>query len=71
MTNEYNQLSSDIDNGQGIKRVKSPIITAGLPFKGIEMTRAIITALLLGSLVVAVVHIVYSINLCAPAHHSF
>lgn len=47
------------------------IVVAGFSFEIIDITRAMITALLFDSLVEAVVHIVLSLNFCSFAHQSF
>lgn len=51
-------------------RAGERLITAeDSPFKGVVMTRAIIMAVHLNSVVVAVVYRVLSLNLCGFAHH--
>lgn len=65
------RLSPRTDYGGGANRGKSFTIVAGSSFKGVDMTRAMNTALFLDSLLVAVVHTIISLNLCGYAHHMF
>lgn len=47
------------------------IIVVGSPFKDIDMTMALITALLLDFLVVSVVYLVFLLNFCSFMQHFF
>lgn len=69
MTNKRYRLSFDTDSERGTKRGELLITVTGSPSKAVDMTRAMITTLLLKFLVVAAVHIVLSLNLCGYKHH--
>lgn len=70
LTNEKHQNCSNTDEQQGTDGVDLLTIAAGSPFKAVNWTRAMVTASLLDSQVVVVVHIVLSLTLCGSAHHS-
>lgn len=71
MRNERHKFPFDTDYGRGTKRGQAHDYCGKLHFKGIGMMRAKITAIVHNSIVVAVFHIVLSLNFCGSAHHSF
>lgn len=50
---------------------KPLIIVVGSSFKDVDISREIITAVLLDSLGIALVHKLFSLKLCASAHRLF
>lgn len=69
LTSERHKDPSDNDYEQGTKRSELLIEMMGFAFKGVGMTRAMITNSNPDSIVVALVHLVLSLNLRGSTHH--
>lgn len=71
MTNERHQLLSDTEYEQDTKRKRASDYFGGFPFQRHRYDEGDDTAICRSSLVVAVNHMVLSLNLGASAHHLF